>query len=297
MRNVLAHVSRGQHTVVAAAIRESFDQPDPTQAGKIWHKVAEQLRPRWPKLADLMDASEHDVLAYMSFPRQQRTKLHSTNPIERLNKEVKRRADVVGIIPNEASIMRLIGAVLFEQNDEWQTASRYMMVEAFAQIDTEEVDPILRITTKAASSCPQAIWAITPLDGRDQWDDEGLAIRPLIPWFQTIHHQIPLVTMDAGPYTDRRRRGRVVEGTPLLRVQAGNRLEGSNPFVSATCTLQTRKQVPRGAFFFMCQRGLQGPYALQRRPSRARSVSERPPSLSTRPSPPARRVQNPHRFQ
>lgn len=78
------------------------------------------------------------------------TKLHSTNPIERLNKEVKRRADVVGIFPNEASIMRLIGAVLFEQNDEWQTASRYMMVEAFAQIDKEEIDPILSITTKAA---------------------------------------------------------------------------------------------------------------------------------------------------
>ena len=102
------------------------------------------------KLADLMDASEHDVLAYMAFPRQHRTKLHSTNPIERLNKEVKRRADVVGIFPNEASIMRLIGAVLFEQNDEWQTSSRYMMVEAFAQIDREEIDPILSITTKAA---------------------------------------------------------------------------------------------------------------------------------------------------
>ena len=87
---------------------------------------------------------------YMSFPRQHRTKLHSTNPIERLSKEVKRRADVVGIFPNEASIMRLIGAVLFEQNDEWQTSSRYMMVEAFAQIDKEEVDPILSITTKAA---------------------------------------------------------------------------------------------------------------------------------------------------
>jgi len=131
IRNALAHVSRGQHTVVAA-------------------KVSEQLRPRWPKLADLMDASEHDVLAYMSFPRQHRTKLHSTNPIERLNKEVKRRADVVGIFPNEASIMRLIGAVLFEQNDEWQTSSRYMMVEAFARIDKEEIDPILSITTKAA---------------------------------------------------------------------------------------------------------------------------------------------------
>ena len=99
---------------------------------------------------ELRDASEHDVLAYMSFPCQHRTKLHSTNPIERLNKEVKRRADVVGIFPNEASIMRLIGAVLFEQNDEWKTASRYMMVEAFAQIDNEEIDPILSITTKAA---------------------------------------------------------------------------------------------------------------------------------------------------
>lgn len=150
MRNALAHVSRGQHTVIAAAIRQAFDQPDRANAGETWRKVAEQLRPRWPKLADLMDDSEHDVLAYMSFPRQHRTKLHSTNPIERLNKEVKRRADVVGIFPNEASIMRLIGAVLFEQNDEWQTASRYMMVEAFAQIDTEEIDPILSISTKAA---------------------------------------------------------------------------------------------------------------------------------------------------
>jgi transposase-like protein len=163
MRNALAHVSRGQHTVVAAAIRQAFDQPDRAHAGGTWRKVSEQLRPRWPKLADLMDRamvaplvratmarSEHDVLAYMSFPRQHRTKLHSTNPIERLNKEVKRRADVVGIFPNEASIMRLIGAVLFEQNDEWQTSSRYMMVEAFARIDTEEIDPILSITTKAA---------------------------------------------------------------------------------------------------------------------------------------------------
>ncbi|CAM4352106.1 Mutator family transposase [Palleronia rufa] len=83
-------------------------------------------------------------------PRQHRTKLHSINPIERLNREVKRRADVVGIFPDEASIMCLIGAVLFEQNDEWQTSSRYMMVEAFAQIDTEKIDPILSITTKAA---------------------------------------------------------------------------------------------------------------------------------------------------
>jgi putative transposase len=150
MRNALAHVSKGQHTVVAAAIRQAFEQPDYKHAVETWRHVANQLRVRWSKLAELMDQSEVDVLAYMSFPRQHRTKLHSTNPIERLNKEVKRRSDVVGIFPNEASIMRLIGAVLFEQNDEWQTQNRYMQVEAFDQIDKEEVDPILMLTAKAA---------------------------------------------------------------------------------------------------------------------------------------------------
>jgi len=150
MRNALAHVQRGQHTVVAAAIRQAFNQPDRESAGATWRHVADQLRSRWPKLAGLMDDTEHDVLAYMAFPAQHRTKLHSTNPIERLNKEVKRRADVVGIFPNEASITRLIGAVLFEQNDEWQTQHRYMQVEAFARIDETDADPLLSITTQAA---------------------------------------------------------------------------------------------------------------------------------------------------
>ena len=150
MRNALAHVQKGQHTMVAAAIRQAFNQPDRQTAGETWRHVADQLRKRWPKLAALMDEAEEDVLAYMAFPRQHRTKLHSTNPIERLNKEVKRRADVVGIFPNEDSITRLIGAVLFEQNDEWQTQHRYMQVEAFAQIDATETDPILSITTEAA---------------------------------------------------------------------------------------------------------------------------------------------------
>src|SRR5215212_9099868 len=118
MRNALAHVPKGQHTMVAAAIRQAFLQPDAEAAHQTWRQVADQLRPRWPKLAALMDDSEHDVLAYMAFPFQHRTKLHSTNPLERLNKEVKRRADVVGIFPNEASITRLIGAALLEQNDE-----------------------------------------------------------------------------------------------------------------------------------------------------------------------------------
>ena len=150
MRNALAHVPKGQHTVVAAAIRQAFNQPDQKAAVEVWRHVADQLRPRWPKLATLMDESEADVLAYMAFPAQHRTKLHSTNPLERLNKEVKRRADVVGIFPNEDSILRLIGAVLFEQNDDWQSQHRYMMVEAFSQIDTAQIDPLLSITTQAA---------------------------------------------------------------------------------------------------------------------------------------------------
>jgi putative transposase len=133
MRNALAHVPKGQHTMVAAAIRQAFLQPDAAAAHQTWRHVADQLRARWPKLAALMDDSEHDVLAYMTFPFQHRTKLHSTNPLERLNKEVKRRADVVGIFPNEASITRLIGAVLLEQNDEWSIQHRYMQIEGMAE--------------------------------------------------------------------------------------------------------------------------------------------------------------------
>ncbi|WP_197426407.1 transposase, partial [Erythrobacter sp. CCH5-A1] len=109
MRNALAYVPKGQNTVVAAAIRQVFLQPDHAAATQVWRQVADQLRARWPKLGTCMDEAEHDVLAYMTFPEQHRVKLHSTNPLERLNKEVKRRADVVGIFPNEDSIIRLVG--------------------------------------------------------------------------------------------------------------------------------------------------------------------------------------------
>ena len=152
VRNALAHVPKGQHTVVAAAIRQAFLQPDRESASQTWRHVADQLRARWPKLGTLMDESETDVLAYMTFPAPHRTKLHSVNPLERLNKEVKRRSDVVGIFPNEGSIIRLIGAVLLEQNDEWQLQPRYMQVEAMTEFTLS--DPPAEITaslpTKAA---------------------------------------------------------------------------------------------------------------------------------------------------
>jgi putative transposase len=137
-RNALAYVPRGQHAMVAAAIRQAFIQPDRKSAGETWRHVADQLRGRWPKLGALMDEAEEDVLAYMTFPSQHRVKLHSTNPLERLNKEVKRRADVVGIFPNEDSIVRLIGAVLLEANDEWQLQHRYMQIEGMAELDAPD---------------------------------------------------------------------------------------------------------------------------------------------------------------
>jgi transposase-like protein len=156
MRNALAYVPKGQQTMAAAALRQAFLQADSQTAHQTWRHVADQFRPRWPKLAAFMDASEHDVLACMSFPAQHRQKLHSTNPLERLNKEVKRRADVVGIFPAESAIVRLIGAVLLEANDEWAVQHRYMQVEAMAELSPPLIEgevtpePDTQITPRAA---------------------------------------------------------------------------------------------------------------------------------------------------
>jgi putative transposase len=116
MRNVLAYAGKQGRRVVAAFIGTAFVQDDAEAARTQWRQVADQLRPKVPKLAALMDQAETDVLVFMSFPKDHRPKIHSTNPLERLNGEIKRRTEVVGIFPNEAAITRLVGAVLLEQN-------------------------------------------------------------------------------------------------------------------------------------------------------------------------------------
>jgi putative transposase len=148
MRNVLAHAGRSGRRVVSAFIATAFAQDDAEAARQQWRRVADQLRPKVPKLAALMDEAEPDVLAYMGFPTQHRVKLHSTNPLERLNGEIKRRTEVVGIFPNEAAITRLVGAILLEQNDEWAVQrSRYITLESIAPIGD---DPLVSLPTLAA---------------------------------------------------------------------------------------------------------------------------------------------------
>ncbi len=151
VRNALSYVPKGQQSMVAAALRQAFIQPDRASASQALRQVADQLRGRWPKLGAFIDESEADVLAHMDFPVQHRSKIHSTNPLERLNKEVKRRADVVGIFPNESAIIRLIGAVLLEANDEWQLQNRYMQTEPMAEFMPPMIDPVpTQISTLAA---------------------------------------------------------------------------------------------------------------------------------------------------
>jgi putative transposase len=134
MRNALAHVPRRQYQMVAAVIRTAFVQENQEQARIQWRETADKLRGRFPRLADLMDEAEDDVLAFMGFPKEHWPQLASTNPLERVNKEIKRRARVVGIFPNDAAIVRLVGALLDEQTDEWQVTRRYMSREALARL-------------------------------------------------------------------------------------------------------------------------------------------------------------------
>lgn len=134
VRNALAHANKGQRQALLALINTIFAQDTPEAASNQWRTVTDQLRPKFPKLADMMETAEHDVLAYMAFPSAHRVQLRSTNPLERLNAEVKRRTNVVGIFPNERAIIRLVGAMMLEQNDEWSLQRRYMQLEGLQSL-------------------------------------------------------------------------------------------------------------------------------------------------------------------
>jgi putative transposase len=138
IRNALAHANKGQRQAVLAMINTIFAQETPDAARAQWRLVADQLKEKFPKLAAMMDEAEHEVLAFMGFPRAHRAQIHSTNPLERLNAEVKRRTNVVGIFPNERAIIRLIGAMMIEQNDEWSLQRRYMQLEGLQSLSDSQ---------------------------------------------------------------------------------------------------------------------------------------------------------------
>lgn len=138
IRNALAHAGKGQRQAVLAMINTIFVQDTAEAASLQWRSVADQLRPKFPKLAAMMDDAEHEVLTFMTFPKAHRTQIHSTNPLERLNAEVKRRTNVIGIFPNDGAIIRLVGAMMLEQNDEWSLQRRYMQLEGLQSLSDNQ---------------------------------------------------------------------------------------------------------------------------------------------------------------
>lgn len=144
MRNALAYASKGQRQMVLALINTVFAQETAEAASAQWRIVADQLREKFPKLS--ADA-ESEVLAYIQFPKAHRVQIASTNPLERLNAEIKRRTNVVGIFPNDPAIVRLVGALLLEQNDEWQLRRRYMQLEGLQTVSDDTLHRISAIVT------------------------------------------------------------------------------------------------------------------------------------------------------
>jgi len=135
-RNLLALVPKSHKDMVAAVFRTIFAQPDPQTVATTWDAVRDQLAAPFPKIGPLMDDAKAEVCAFTNFPRSHWPKLWSTNPLERVNKEIKRRARVVGIFPNEAAVIRLVGAVLHDMHDEWQVSDRrYLSEQSMAQLN------------------------------------------------------------------------------------------------------------------------------------------------------------------
>jgi transposase-like protein len=147
MRNAMAHLAPKQRPAVVAMLKTIFAQDTAEAAREQWASVTDALRERCPKLTELMDRSREEVLVYMSFPREHWPQIASTNPLERLNGEIKRRADVVGIFPNDRAVIRLVGALMLEQNDEWTVSRRYMSLESLSSLSD---DPVRRLSAVTA---------------------------------------------------------------------------------------------------------------------------------------------------
>jgi transposase-like protein len=153
MRNVLARVPRANAEMVAATIRTIFAQPSAGACRAQLHEVVRILEPQFPKAAAILDGAEVDVLTHTAFPRGHWRKIASTNPLERINKEIKRRSNVVGIFPDDASVIRLVGAVLLDQHDDWAIAERrYLSEESMAQTDAHHDE----LTTTNTAALPAA---------------------------------------------------------------------------------------------------------------------------------------------
>jgi putative transposase len=138
MRNALSLVPKAAQQMVGATIRTVFAQPDSESARQQWRRISDGFRHRFPRLSELMEEAEEDVLAYAAFPQEHWQKIWSNNPLERVNKEVKRRTNVVGIFPNEAAVVRLVGSVLLEQHDEWQVSKRYFSIGSLGKLERKE---------------------------------------------------------------------------------------------------------------------------------------------------------------
>ena len=148
-RNLLALVPKTHVDMVAAVFRTIFAQPNPEAVATTWDEVRDQLATAFPKIGPLMDDAKVEVLAFSAFPRAHWSKIWSTNPLERVNKEIKRRARVVGIFPNDRAVIRLVGAVLADMHDEWQSSDRrYLSEGSMALLDTaRDTEPIAAINS------------------------------------------------------------------------------------------------------------------------------------------------------
>jgi transposase-like protein len=151
-RNLLTRVPKSAQSFVATMVRSIFAQPDAESVREQHSRIVNQLDGRFPEAAALLDEAGPEILAFTGFPKEHWRQLWSNNSLERLNKEIRRRTDVVGVFPDRAAIVRLVGALLAEQHDEWQVARRYMSAESIAQALTDPVDEPKEVTAIEAAA-------------------------------------------------------------------------------------------------------------------------------------------------